>query len=46
MPNTILKKPAKSLNINILSCKRMKIVENNAKCGETIIFDHKFCLKT
>ena len=24
----------------------MKIVENNAKCGEIIIFDHKIYLKT
>ena len=24
----------------------MKIVQNNVKCGEVIIFDHKFYLKT
>ena len=32
--------------INILSYKKDKNGENSVKCGEIIIFDHKFYLKT
>ena len=36
-----LSKPAKSLNVNILSYKKDENLENNVKCGEIIIFEHR-----
>ena len=45
MPNPTLK-TSKVTQVNILSYKKDEIVENNVKCSEIIIFDHKFYLKT
>ena len=37
-----LSKPTKMLNINILTCQRMKIIENDVKCGEIIILSKNY----